>query len=115
GRARRRPWCDRLLVRQEQGGLLVRHAAFHGLGRAQPTRVVLSWRWRGTLQRAYQRHPEDQCRRLSLLPDAKSTARVVQKGDEIAGRLQGHEIPHGGPLGRPVQGNGSGGYYSARW
>ena len=54
GRARRRPRRDRLLVRQEQGGLAVRHPAVDGLGRARHARLVLLRRRRGALQRADQ-------------------------------------------------------------
>ena len=103
----------RLLVRQEQGRLAVRHAALDRLGRAQHARLVLLRRRRGALQRADQRHPEAQPRRLPVLPDADPAARLVQEADQVGRRLQGHEVSHRRPVGRPVQGNGRGGHHPA--
>ena len=46
--------------------------------------LVLLRRRRGALQRADQRHPEAQPRRLPLLPDADAAARLVQEADHLA-------------------------------
>ena len=84
------------------------------LGRAQHARLVLLRRRRGALQRARQQHPEAQPRRPPLLPDADPAARLVQEGDQVRRRLQGHEVPHGRTLGRPVQGDGRRGHHPSR-
>ena len=75
---------SRLLVRQAQGVLAVRHPAVVRLGRARHARLVLLRRRRGALQRARQRHPQAQHRRLPLLPDADPAARLVQEAGHLS-------------------------------
>ena len=78
-RARRRPSRHRLLVRQEQGGLPVRHQPGLGLERAPGDGLDPSGRRPGALRRADPAGAGARHRRLLRLADADPAARLVQE------------------------------------
>ena len=98
-RARRRPPRHRLLVRQDQGGVAVRHRAGVRRRRGAGARLDPVRRRQGPLPRAGAGPARAADRRLLRAADADAAARLVR---EPAGGGRGHagaEVPHGRPVG----------------
>ena len=103
---RRRPYRDRLLVRQAQGRLAVRHRPGVRLQRQRGSRLDPQRRRPGAVRRAPDPDHEGQHQELLRHADADPAARLVQEADHQRRRPQGPEVPHRRPRGRPVPGDG---------
>ena len=100
-RDRRRALGPRLLVRQGQGGLALRHRPrLRRLGHHH-ARLVLRRRRAGALRRADAGEARPRRAGLPRLPDARPAARLVQDRGQHGGRPPGLQVPHGGAGGRP--------------
>ena len=102
---RRRPSRHRVLVRQEQDRLAVRHRPLLGLERRRGPRLDPPRRRPGAVQRDA-RDPRAERGRLLRDADADPAARLVQGQDRRAGGPGRPEVPHGRARGRPVPEDG---------
>ena len=103
---RRRPYGDRVLVRQAQGRLAVRHRPGVRLQRQRGSRLDPLRRRQGAVRRAPDPDHEGQHQELLRHADADPAARLVQEAGDQGRGHEGPEVPHRRSRGRPDAGHG---------